>query len=129
MNRLVALVAAIGICAFAAVVIMGKYHTIYRDHYEFRRVVVPGTASEQVVQGFGEPYRTYWTPTAVHQVLSGRGLYSRFDQDVSRAQTVPPDYAKVLHYRTTIEHGEFVFVGYDGRVLRVITGRSTRADR
>jgi len=32
------------------------------------------------------------------------------------------DFSKVLHYRTTLEHGEFVFIGGDGRVTAVVTG-------
>lgn len=124
MRRWVILVAALGTAACAVVLAYGRHRTIYRDHYEFRSVVQPGMTEDEVVGRFGQPYRVYWTPTQVAPIFAGRGVYDKFDGDVSADGDLPVEFAKVLHYRPTLTHGEFVFIGEDGTVLMVVTGRA-----
>lgn len=120
-NRWIALVVMIGLSLFGLTVVLCTRYSLYREHYEFRRVVKPGMRQEEVVARFGEPYRTYWTRQAIEPVLAGRGVYSRFDKDPGVPGNVPTEFLKVLHYRPTPEHGEFVFIGADGRVVQVLT--------
>jgi len=122
-NRWVALAVAIGLSLFGLMVVLCTRYSLYREHHEFRRVVRPGMSDEDVVARFGEPYRTYWTRQALEPVLAGRGAYTRFDRDPAEPGSVPARFLKVLHYRPTPEHGEFVFIGADGRVVQVLTDR------
>ncbi len=122
----VALVALIGIGAFGALVVYAKQRTIYAPHYEFRSAVKAGVTEKEVIAGFGRPYRSYWTPEAIGRVFAGRGIYGRFDRDVTSEGALPSDFKRVMLYRTTNEHAEFVFVGQDGKVMMVVTGRVTR---
>ena len=124
MRRWIMLVAILGMAACTVVLAYGKHRTIYRDHYEFRSIVQPGMTEDDVVARFGPPYRIYWTPTQVAPIFAGRGVYDRFDRDVSPDGDLPAEFAKVLHYRPTLTHGEFVFIGADGVVLMVVTGRT-----
>jgi len=122
MLALVTLVALLGLSAFAALMVHAVKRSVNQEHYEFRAFVRPGMAEEEVVAEFGEPYRRFFTRSSVEPILSGRGQYTRFDRDVSPDQPGMSDFSKVLHYRTTLEHGEFVFIGGDGRVTAVVTG-------
>lgn len=123
MNLLVGLAALVGFSLFAAVLIGAKTRSLYREHYDFRAAVRPGMEEAEVLRRFGEPYRTYRTEGVVRHVLEGRGRYQRFSPDVTRPGVVPQGFARVLLYRTTLEHGELVFVDEAGKVLRVVTGR------
>jgi hypothetical protein len=127
MYLLVALVALVGFSAFAAVLVMAQTRSLYREHYVFRAAVRPGMTGAQVQQRFGEPYRVYGAPEALKPVLEGRGRYQRFSPDVTHPGVVPPGWAQALHYRTTLEHGEFVFLDASGKVLAVVTGRPGEA--
>jgi hypothetical protein len=127
MNLLVALAALVGFGAFATVLVVAKTRALYGEHYAFRAGVRPGMTEAEVRQRFGEPYRVYWVPEVLKPVLEGRGRYQRFSPDVTRPGVVPPRYARALHYRTTLEHGEFVFLDEAGKVLAVVTGRPGQA--
>lgn len=124
MLRWVSLVCCLGLCACLAVLLWGRQRQIYADHYDFRRAVVPGISAEQVMARFGEPYRVFYSQRSVGPILAGRGRYQRFD-----TEKMPGEFSQVLHYRTTIEHGEFVFVDAGGVVLAVVTGRGQPAGR
>jgi len=123
MHFWVALVTLAGILAFCLLVVYGKHRQIYQEHYEFRRHVKPGTHEQQIQARFGAPYRTYHTHASIESIFAGRGVYTSFDRDVAKRERLPQDFEKVLHYRPTSEHGEFVFIGDDGRVLMAVTGR------
>lgn len=125
-RRWVLLVAVLGTAACAALLAYGRHHMTHRDHYEFRSVVKPGMTEDEVVARFGRPYRIYWSPAQLAPIFAGRGVYERFDRDVSPEGDLPEEFAKVLHYRPTLSHGEFVFIGPDGLVLMVVTGRVRR---
>ncbi|NSW54617.1 MAG: hypothetical protein HPY44_01270 [Armatimonadetes bacterium] len=119
---LVTVVALTGLCAFAALMVYAVRRNVNREHYEFRAFVRPGVGEDEVIAEFGEPYRRFFTRSSIEPILSGRGQYTRFDRDVSPDQPGMSDFCKVLHYRTTLEHGEFVFIGTDGKVTAVVTG-------
>jgi hypothetical protein len=122
-NLYLAVVVGLAVVAFGALVAFSKQYTLYREHYQFQRFVRPGVSQEQIEQRFGLPYRTYWTKSALEPVLQGRGAYRHFNPDPGDSDRVPREFAKVLHYRTTAEHGEFVYIGPDGRVIQVLTAR------
>ena len=122
MQLWVAIIALVGVAACAAILAYGKYRNIHREHYDFRQQVRQGMSEHEVAARFGDPYRTYWTKRAIEPVLAGRGVYS-FSEETPGTGIIPDEFKKVMHYRPTLSHGEFVFVGEDGKVLLVLTGR------
>lgn len=122
-NLYLVVVVGLAVVAFGALVAFSKQYTLYREHYQFQRFVRPGVGQSEIEERFGLPYRTYWTKSALEPVLQGRGAYRHFDPDPGDVNRVPREFAKVLHYRTTAEHGEFVYIGPDGRVIQVLTAR------
>ncbi len=123
-NLWVALATLLGLTAVAVTLAYGKYRSLYREHYQFRSQVTPGMSERDVVACVGSPYRTYWTPAAVAPIFAGRGIYRTFDRAVGDPGVVPRHFRKVMHYRPTPVHGEFVFIDDMGRVMMVVTGRT-----
>ena len=124
MLTLVALVTLAGICAFSALMVYAVKRNVNQEHFQFRAFVRPGVTEDEVIQRFGRPYRTFYTRSSVEPIFAGRGQYRRFDRDVSPDQPGMSDFSKILHYRTTLEHGEFVFLDDSGLVTVVVTGRA-----
>ena len=127
MNVLVAIATLAGVAALVVLFVYAKHRTVHAEHYEFRRVARPGADEQDIIEAFGRPYRVYWTRKSAMAALSGRGAYSRFDRDMSSPQAFPANFARVLHYRPTTLHGEYVFISEDGEVLLVVTGHRVGA--
>ena len=116
-------VTLLGIATLITLIAVGKYRTVYKEHFEFRQYCKTSNLTEDMVLlKFGEPYRIYWSHESIAPVFDGKGLFHKFDGGVKDASSLPPAFMKVLHYRTTVEHGEFVFIASDKSVIRVVTG-------